>query len=135
MKGTGFEPAKIMLCAFLDNVAFPETDWKQVRRLKWNCDKPMMLLKDDDVDFETKWDSRVRVGESEEKIVDRDFWAIDADVDWMVGFVDHALPWANKDEEKAQLDELFQELENSMGGKGKRQQIAWPVALLLATKK
>ncbi|KAI4121899.1 MAG: hypothetical protein LQ338_006099 [Usnochroma carphineum] len=135
MKGTGFEPATIMLRAFLDNVAFPEKDWKQVRRLKWNYDKPMLYLEDDDVDFEIKWDSKVRDGESEEKIIDRDFWAIDADVDWMRAFVDYALPWENKDEEKAQFDELFKELEKSMGGKGKRQHIAWPVALLLATKK
>ncbi len=135
MKGTGFEAAKIMLCAFLDNVSFPENDWKQVRRVKWNHDKPMMFLEDDDVDFEIKWDSQVRKDESEEKIIDRDFWAIDADVAWMRGFVDYALPWENKDEEKAQFDGLFRELELSMGGKEKKQRITWPVALLLATKK
>ncbi|KAL9606582.1 MAG: hypothetical protein Q9179_000236 [Wetmoreana sp. 5 TL-2023] len=128
VKGTGFEPAKTMLCALLDDVAFPEKDWKQ----------PMMFLNDDGVDFESKWDFKVRDGESEEIIIDRDFWAIDAEMDWMRAFVDQALPWANKDEEKAEFDELFKELENSMGGTGKRQQIAWPVALpvalLLATK-
>ncbi|KAL8657210.1 MAG: hypothetical protein Q9226_002150 [Calogaya cf. arnoldii] len=135
MKGTGFEPAKIMLCAFLDNVPFPAEDWKQVRRLKWNYDMPMMFLEDDDVDFEIKWDSQVREGESQEKFIDRGFWLIDADVEWMRGFVDYALPWENKDEEKAQSDGLFKELEHSMGGKDKKQKITWPVALLLATKK
>ncbi|KAL8720155.1 MAG: hypothetical protein Q9225_002943 [Loekoesia sp. 1 TL-2023] len=50
MKGSGLGPANIMLRAFLDNVAFPKRDWKQVRRLMWNYDKPMMFLEDDDVD-------------------------------------------------------------------------------------
>lgn len=135
IKGTSYEPASLVLRAFLDNVAFPEKDWKQVRRLKWNYDKRMMFLEDDDVDFEIKWDSKVRKEESEENIIDRGFWAVDADVGWMREFVDHLPPWPDNDEEKAQFDELYKELENSMGGKGKKQQIAWPVALLLATKK
>ncbi|KAL8882239.1 MAG: hypothetical protein Q9198_000729 [Flavoplaca austrocitrina] len=135
MKGTGFERAKIMLCAFLDNVAFPEGEWKQVRRLKWNHDKPMMFLENDDVDFDIRWDSAVREDELEEKMIDRGFWAVDADVGWMRGFVDYALPWENKDEEKAQFDGLFKELERAMGGKEKKQKVTWPVALLLATKK
>ena len=135
MKGTGFELAKITLCASLDNIAIPDKDWKQVRRLKWNYDKPMMFLEEDDVDFEIKWDSKVGEKESEEKKIDRDFWAVNADIEWMRGFVDYALPWKNKEEEKAQLDRLFKELEVSMGGKYKKQKIAWPVVLLLATKK
>ena len=135
MKGTSFERAKITLCAFLDNIAIPEKDWEQVRRLKWNYDKPMMFLENDDVDFEIKWASKVGKHESEEKKIDRGFWANDADVDWMRGFMDYALPWQNKDDEKAQFEGLFKELEASMGGKGKKQKIAWPVVLLLATKK
>ncbi|KAI4098597.1 MAG: hypothetical protein L6R37_006391 [Teloschistes peruensis] len=135
MKGTGFEPAKTMLCAFLDNVAFPPEQWQHVRRLKWNADKPMMFLENDDVDFEIRWESAVGEGEVEERYLDRGFWAVEADVAWMRGFVDYALPWENKDEEKRGFDGLFGELEQAMGGKGVRQRVTWPVALLLATRK
>ena len=135
MKGTGFERAKITLCAQLDNIAIPAEDWKQVRRVKWNHDKPMMFLNDDDVDFEIKYDDKVGQLESEEKKIDRDFWHNDADVAWLRGFVDYALPWENKDEDKERLEPLFQELEKSMGGPGAKHKISWPIVLLMATKK
>ena len=135
MKGTGFERAKITLCAQLDNIAFPDKDWRQIRRIKWNHDKPMMFLENDDVDFEIKWDSKVGPSESLERKIDRDFWHNDADVAWIRGFVDHALPWENGDEDKARLEPLFKELEASMGGKDTKRKIAWPIVLLLATKR
>lgn len=46
------------------------------------------------------------------------------------------LPWKSTDDEITKEQEvMYKELESAMGGKGKKRKIAWPVVLILATKK
>lgn len=123
------------LAGWLDNLAFPKTDWCDVKRLKWNYDKPLGFLSDEDLGFKTEWENRIADDEAVEERVDRDFWAKeDCSIDWIKGFVSNMLPCLPNEEIDAQLDVLYGELEEAMGEKNTRNKVCWPVVLLLATK-
>ena len=123
------------LAGWLDNLAFPKKQWSDVKRLKWNHDKPLGFLNDEDLGFKTEWETRIADDEVVEEKVDRGFWAKDdCSIDWIKGFVSNMLPWPPNAEIDAQLEVLYDELEEAMGGKNARNKVCWPVVLLLATR-
>lgn len=75
----------------------------------------------------------------DEKVIemsDETMWAESWDVNEVRRFIDANLPSffgeANAD---PQVETWYAELEKAMGGKGAKKSIAWPVVLLLATKR
>lgn len=69
--------------------------------------------------------------------MDRTFWAKEnCGIEWAKEFIDAQSPWKTEsDDIDAQLTTMFDDLEDAMGGKGSKVRIAWPVVLLLATRK
>ncbi|KAL8791377.1 MAG: hypothetical protein Q9195_005915 [Heterodermia aff. obscurata] len=129
------EARRNALAGWLDNLAFPKDAWRDVKRLKWNHDKPLGFLNNEDLGFKAEWETRIADNEVVEEKIDRDFWAKeDCDIDWIKGFVGNMLPWPPNAEIDAQLDVLYDKLEEAMGGKNAKHKVCWPVVLLLATK-
>ena len=136
-KGTPFEKAWHMMGSWFDNAHFPEEDFKDVKRIKWNSDRPITFLDDDSLDFQLEYAPRIREDEELEKITDRDLWAKEGDEQWVRGFLDHNMPWKQSDDPEtvARVEELYSQLNVAMGGKGVKRRISWPVILMLATKR
>ena len=134
MKGTMYETCWYPLVQWFDNVHFPEKDWTSVSRRKWNNDWPISFLEENHMDFEVKHTNGIRSDEKIEETIDRDFWAKEGGVEFIRGFVGVQLPWQMTDDEaaKAHLEELYVEIEETMGGRSK---ISWPVILMLATRR
>ena len=135
LKGTLMERAVNVFTAWLDNVGFPKDDWCDVQRFKWNHGRPLAFRGDEDLGFKREWVNRVSEDEVVEEKIDRGFWAKeDCDVGWVRGFVDNLLPLPENPMIDAQLEVLYGELEDAMGGQGAKAKICWPVVLLLATR-
>ena len=137
IKDTIWQHAFTVMAAWLDNIRFSPEEWTDVERTKWNHDKPLSFLPEQDYDFEIKYENAVTSDEKVEKLIDRDFWAKDnCGIDWVEGYVDAQFPWKSTDDEVgAQLKPMYKELEQAMGGEGSKTKIGWPVVLLLATRK
>lgn len=137
IKGTIWQQAFTVMASWLDSIGFPSEDWTDVERTKWNHDKPLCFLPEEYFDFEVKHENSVTADEKVEERVDRDFWTKEhCGVDWVEGFIDAQFPWKSTDDEiGAQLKPMYKELEEAMGGQGSKTKIAWPVALVLATRK
>ena len=137
IKDSMWQQAFTVMAAWLDNIGFPQEDWTNVKRIKWNHDKKLSFLPDEHLDFEPKYKDSVAPEEKVEKSVDRDFWAKEqCGVDWVEGFIDAQFPWkTTNDAIGAQLKPMYKELEEAMGGEGSKTKIGWPVVLLLATRK
>ena len=131
------ESAVKIMKSWLDVVAFPPETWTDVKRVKWNNDRPLNFVGDEHFDHEIKYQSGVGPGDKVVEQVDRDFWMKEGcGIDWVKGFIDVQYPWETTDEEiSEQLNSLYEELEVAMGGEGNTVKIAWPVVLLLATKR
>ena len=124
------------LAAWLDDIAIPPKDWCDVKRLKWNYDRPLGFLNDEDLGFRTAWKSKIADNEVVEEKFDRDFWAREGcDIDWLKGFVGNMLPWPPSADIDAELEVLFGELGEVMGGKGAKAKVCWPVILMLASRR
>ena len=121
------------MACWLDNVKFPTETWSHVERIKWNHERPLSFLNEGNFDFNVDYASCVSHREQITEHTDRGFWAKqDCGIKWVKGFIEAQFPWIDKD--FSQLEPMFEELEQAMGGKGSKTKIAWPVALLLATK-
>jgi ubiquinone/menaquinone biosynthesis C-methylase UbiE len=136
-KALEMENAVKTMKSWLDVVAFPPETWTDVKRIKRNNDRPLNLVSDEHFDHEIKYQSGVGPGDKVEEQVDRNFWMKEGcGIDWVKGFIDVQYPWKTTDDEiSEQLKPMYEELEVSMGGKGSTVKIAWPVVLLLATKR
>ncbi len=137
IKDTIWQQAFTVMASWLDNIGFPQEDWKDVERINWNHDKPLSFLPEKYFDFEIKYKHSVTPDEKVDERVDRDFWAREqCGADWVEGFIDAQFPWkSTNDEVGAQLKPMYKELEEAMGGQGSKTKIGWPVVLLLATRK
>ena len=136
-KGTPMEPAFATLAPWLDDIAFPASEWSDVKRIKWNNDKQLTFLDKEHFDFDYEYKSAIgRHEESVEKL-DRTFWAKEeCGIEWAKEFNDAQFPWKTEtDDIDTQLVTMFEDLEAAMGGKGSKVSIAWPVVLLLATRR
>ena len=137
IKDTIWQEAYTVMASWLDKIGFPQEEWTDVQRTKWNHDKPLCFLPEEYFDFEVEYTNSAAPDEKVEKLVDRDFWAMEErGVDWVEGYIDAQLPWKTTDDEVgAQLKPMYKEMEQAMGGPGSKTKISWPVALLLATRK
>ena len=111
--------------------------WDNVHRIKWNSDKPLTFLPAEDPGFEVDPKSAIDAHENVEERIDRDFWAKrDVGIEWVENYVEHQWPWKERwTELSKELEPLFSELEEAMGGRGSKTKISWPVVLVLASRK
>lgn len=135
---TPMERACKVLYSWTDNIAFPSDDWEDVRRIKWNSDRTLSFFDRKFLDFEPDCTSAVGSDEKMEHHDDRSLWLKEGcDIDWVKGFIEAQWPWerAIGKEVGEEVERLYGELEASMGGKGAKVKIGWPVALMLATRR
>ena len=137
IKGSPMAKSFVTMASWLDVVPFSHENWSGVERIKWNNDRPMSFLDEQYSDFEVKYESAVDPADKIEERKDRDFWAKeDCGIEWVKGFINAQWPWKTTDDDiGAQMEPMYEELETAMGGKGSKTKIAWPVVLLLATRK
>lgn len=128
------EPDYTMAASWYDNVAFPAETWKDVRRVKWNWDRPMNFIVEGYFETKAEWVSKVGPDEEVERYIDRAFWAKEGcGIEWARGFVGAKFSTKRKPEGfETVLEPMWEELEAAMGGK---MRIGWPVVLLLATRR
>lgn len=136
--GTPMERACEVVYSWTDNIAFPSGDWKDVRRIKWNSDRTLCFFDRKFLDFKPNCDSAVGSDEKMDERNDRSLWLEEGcDIDWVKGFIEAQWPWerAVGEEVDEELKRMYGELETSMGGRGAKTEIGWPVALLLASRR
>lgn len=137
-KGTRWEESTNAMVSWLENVPIDyEEHWANVKRYNWNRDREMCFFDEAACDFEWKVTSLID-NEKEERVetIDRTIFA----KEWMVedarGFVKANMPaFVQSEELWASLEPLIKELEQALGGPGRKVTVTWPVTLILATKK
>ena len=137
LKGSPMAKSFVTITSWLDVIPFSHELWSDVERIKWNNDRPISFLDEQYFDFEVKYESAVGSADKIEERKDRDFWAKeDCGIEWVRSFINAQWPWKTTDDDiGAQMEPMYEELETAMGGKGSRTTIAWPVVLLLATRR
>ena len=137
-KSNPIERACNVLASWTDNVALPSNDWEDVRRIKWNSDRPLNFFGYEYLDFQPDYESAVGPEEKVEERFDRSLWLQEGrDIAWVKGLVEAQWPWERSVSKEAgeELERIYEEFEAAMGGRTGKVKIGWPVALLLATKK
>lgn len=129
------------ISSWLDNIAFDPRHFRNVRRIKWNSDRPLVFLdsREDSGDYVNGGDykssssSRITPDETvEDRGKDKAFWAKEnVDFEWAKGFIDAQMP-RTKDYITEEVSVLYEQLEALM--RGKTWNVRWPVVLLLATR-
>jgi ubiquinone/menaquinone biosynthesis C-methylase UbiE len=126
-----------VMASWFDSVRFEESQWKDVERYKWNTHGKMTFYDKEACDF--SFDITSAIGRKERVVQEPDagMWAELWNVDEVRRFVHVNLPGfaAQGLLDHPAVTGLFEELEVAMGGKEAKHTIAWPVVLLLATKK
>jgi hypothetical protein len=69
-----------------------------------------------------------------EKKIDRDFWSKQGHFTFAKRHIDAQVP-PKRDYMTLEIEKMYAKLKELMGRKGKMHKIAWPVSLILATKK
>lgn len=149
----GWKRATDGMAGWFDNVVFPSDTWADVRRRKWNPHGRLCFYDDEACDFPVEpavrpSASAVANNEEEneetqaavEEVVDHDFWAERWDVGEVRRFVEVNLPKFDevagaRGGADAEVEAWYEELGAAMGGPGAKRKIAWPVVLLLASRK
>jgi SAM-dependent methyltransferase len=134
MKGTSWELVSTILFRWLDNISFPSENWVNLKRIKWNNDRPLAFEEEKEVDFEVPRVSSIRPDEKVTEIIDRTFWAKEASFAWAEAFIDAQIP-RKSDYKIPEVHQMFEGLKGLMGGPEKKHKICFPAVLLLATRK
>lgn len=122
------------LASYLDNVRFDETQWTDVRRYKWNCDRPLLFGEPESyyvppvvVDNKGKRDKVF-------EIHDRTYWQCEWTLEDVRVWILSTFPKIEEHakDEWAEVEDLLMRFGEMMGGKVLA---TWTVVLVLATKK
>ncbi|KAJ5711070.1 hypothetical protein N7488_005226 [Penicillium malachiteum] len=136
-KGTPGEPfwrrGAEGLLSFLDNIALPEGQWQNVERHKWNCDYPLLFSGPEGFDFVVDPVDRRMEGEVTHDLVDREFWVHEWDADDIAAYLESVFPRYQDQagDRYSEIEVMREELREAMGGK---QQVSFPVVLILGTR-
>ena len=132
----GWKRGTDIMASWLDNIPFPEEQWKSVQRHKWNPHLPMTFYDDSACLF--KIDRTSAAGPNEATIEKRDptIWAEEWNLKEVRRFLEVNVPsfgdTKGKDEE---VESWYAELGAAMGGVDAKRVITWPVVLVLATRR
>lgn len=135
----GWKRATDSMASWFDNVAFTADAWEDVQRHKWNPHGRICFYDDEACDFPIEGTVRSEVPAKDEKVVemvDETFWAESWDVGEVRRFIEVNLPsFREAHGEDPEVEAWYAELGEAMGGKDMKRKIAWPVVLLLASRK
>ena len=133
----GFKRAADGMASWLDYVPFDPAVWANVRRIKWNPHATLPFFGAEACGFDIDVVSRVRVGEQKEERVDREWWRNDWDLAALQRYFSVLFPGFKEalGDGDADIDALFRELSEKMGGERTICQFTWPAVLCLATRR
>lgn len=85
-------------------------------------------------DFGIETSSAVSEGEKTTEVEDMTYWERSWDIDGVRRFVSVNLPTFDGGKNDRRVEELYNDLMESMGAEGAIRKITWPVVLILASK-
>ena len=117
-----------------DNIELDPSVWTDVRRWKWNADKPMEFSDAEDLGWPRNHIKKIHPGEKVQEFADRDMWSESWNIaDWKA-FLKVNLPDFNG-EWIEEMTKLWSVLEEKMGGPDVKRKVIWPVVCVIATRK
>lgn len=119
---------------WLDNVDLDPSIWSDVQRWKWNSDLPMEFSHAQDLGWSLNKINKIHDGEKVECIDDRHLWSEMWTVEEWNKFLKVNLP-AFSGEWDEQIQDLWTQLEEKMGGKTVQRRTIWPVVCIVATRR
>ncbi|KAI1198163.1 S-adenosyl-L-methionine-dependent methyltransferase [Nemania serpens] len=121
--------------SWLDYIPFSRNRWRDVHRHKWNPQARLSFFTRDACDFPIEIVNSVAQGEVVSQTHDPRFWEVSWDVAMLRRFVKASFPKPRQlhgpDEE---IENLFNEIAEAMGGQGVERCLSWPAVLILAGK-
>ena len=137
LRQQGFKRCADGMESWLDFVEFPADTWTDVRRYKWNTHGTLPFFGKEACGWEIE--PVDNVGDREKVIIERDpdFWANRWDVAALKSYFTVLFPGFREaiGEGDKEIDGLFAELTEVMGGEGVETGFTWPCVLLLATRR
>lgn len=130
-KGTIWAQAWNVICSWLDSIDLPESEWKNVQRIKHNHGHEIGFIDQDQFDAEVQYASKVKPGE-EVFHEESSLWKNSADFSWAKGFIDTNIP-RTKDYITDEVRQLYESLEEKMSGEDF--EVIWPAVCIFATRK
>ncbi|KAL8724368.1 MAG: hypothetical protein Q9166_007989 [cf. Caloplaca sp. 2 TL-2023] len=134
----GFKRCADAMASWLDFLPFSADTWTDVRRYKWNTHGTLPFFGKEACGYEIEATSNVVEGEEKEVIEeDHDFWVNEWDIAALKEYFRVLFPGFREaiGEGDKEIDALFGQLGEIMGGDGKSEKFTWPVALVLATRR
>lgn len=131
----GFRRCADAMASWLDFLPFAPETWTDVQRYKWNTHGTLPFFGEEACGYPIEPVSNVAEGEKVVVREDAEFWRNDWDVAQLKEYFRVLFPGFRQaiGEGDEQIDALFAELAEAMGGE--RKQFTWPVALVLATRR
>ena len=129
------------MASSLDYIPFPQEQWKDVKRYKWNTHGTLPFFGKQAIGQEVQPRKSKIDGDREEhfNFNDPDFWGNDWDVSALKRYFNVLFPGfrgvlETEKEAAAEIERLFGGLACSMGGHGVVRKFTWPCSLVLATR-
>ncbi|KAL9597701.1 MAG: hypothetical protein Q9219_004958 [cf. Caloplaca sp. 3 TL-2023] len=137
-RARGFKRCADAMESWLDFLPFDAGVWTDVRRYKWNTHGTLPFFGQEACGYEIEPESNVAEGEKMEVVEDSGFWAREWDIGGLREYFRVLFPGfrgAIGEEGDVEIDGLFAELDEAMGGEGVVRRFTWPCALVLATRR
>lgn len=133
----GFKRCADGMESWLDYISFPADTWKDVQRFKWNTHGTLPFFGKESCGFDIEPVSNIAEGDNVVVQEDPEFWANEWDVAALRSYFAVLFPDFKEatGEGDAEIDGLFGELTEIMGGEGVVRRFTWPCVLLLATRR
>ncbi|MCJ1332453.1 hypothetical protein MMC10_009146 [Thelotrema lepadinum] len=133
----GFKRAADGMASWLDYVDFNPHIWKEVHRIKWNSQATLPFFGQEACGFEIDAVSSVKAGiERVEEREDWEWWRNDWDLGELKRYFSVLFPGFKEavGEGDKEINRLYKELSELMGGERQVRQFTWPAVLVMATK-
>ncbi|KAL8646907.1 MAG: hypothetical protein Q9226_006658 [Calogaya cf. arnoldii] len=133
----GFKRCADAMESWLDYLPFDPKVWMDVERYKWNTHGTLPFFGKEACGYDIEPVSNVREGEKMVVEQDAEFWVNEWDVEALRAYFKVLFPGFREavGEGDKEIDGLFGELKDVMGGEGVTRKFTWPCALVLATRR
>ena len=121
--------------SWLDYIPFPQDQWQNVHRHKWNTQVRLAFFGPAACDFPIEPKSSVAKGERTTEDRDDSLWQVNWDLNKLRQFVRASFPRSNWYEADQEFNPLFEKLRKAMGQDGAARPMSWPAVLVLAQKR